>query len=189
VDDVQVLRDLELRIPRTKGLEVFPMDRAAPSGEQSGLGEKERAAADGTDDGAVMRETPQLVVDLDAALDLGCLETGARDDHVGLVELGERALGRDGDAIAGLHGIAVRRDELPLEEPRPAQAVCGAQGLDGGSEGHHREAGNEQERYSYWHTGGSERHRASFPAGATPGRCANVARVKMRSHALFDFQP
>src|SRR5579863_1277537 len=195
VDDVEILCDLEVRIARAKGLEVFPMDRAAPSGEHSGCGEEEGAAADGADDRAVTRESPQLMVYRDAVLDLGRLEAGADDEGVDLAELGKRPLGRDGNPVARLHGGAVRRDQVPFEKRRPAQAVGGAQRLDAGCKRHHREAGNEQERYSNWLTGGSERHRASFPAGAMPVRCANVARSarggggleagKMSSHALF----
>src|SRR6185312_12656040 len=52
VDDEEILRDLEARVARAKGFEVFPMDRAAPAGEQSALGEEEGAAADGADEGA-----------------------------------------------------------------------------------------------------------------------------------------
>ena len=158
IDDVEVLRDLEVRIARAKGLEIFPVDRAAPPGEQAGFREKERAAADGADNGAVTCDSPQLVMELDAALDLGRFQTGAGDDHVDLAELRERALGRDRDSIAGLHGLAIGRNQLPLEECRSAQTVGGTQRLDAGCKPHHRETGHEQERYSNRLTGPAERH-------------------------------
>src|SRR5579883_918356 len=187
VDNVKILRELEPRIADAKHVQVFPVHRAAPPGEQPRLGEEKGTGAYGTDSRTVACEATQLVMDLDVAFDLGRLKTCAYDHHVRRAQVGERALGRDSDPVAGLDGAAVHRPQLPFEKPRPTQTVGRAQWLDTGRKRHHREAGDEKEGHLNGSNRGFERHRASFPAGALPGLITNLARTARlrRSSGVF----
>ncbi len=116
IHHVQLAADLERGMPRAEQVRIFPVHRAAAAGEQSGVRQNERAAADGADHRAAAGEAPQVPVHPVAAAELRRLEPRAHDQHVGLAQLGQGLMRRNADAVAGSDLAAVDRYQPPVEQ-------------------------------------------------------------------------
>ena len=116
--------------------------------EQAGPGQRMRRRAQGADLGPVPVVAPEPGEHVPILVALGA-DAAADDDgrpHArhGLA-VAHGCVDLDRDAVAGRDRKAVPGDQLPAVELAPGLAVRQPQRLDRTGEGHHREAGDEEE--------------------------------------------
>jgi hypothetical protein len=138
VDDIELLADGDVRILVAEHGRRFPMQGDAIAFEQPGLGEGEDAGVDGAEYGAVAGQAAQPVQRALAEV-MRRMVAGADEDRRKPGHVGDGRLDRDCHAVAGLHGSAVGRKQMPAVELAALVLVGDAQRLDRRDERVHRE--------------------------------------------------
>ena len=133
----ELLRQLPLHLP---------VDCRAPVPKQAGAGEDQRPVADRPDHPALPAQTAKPGEQGPAPQGLDA-EAGDHDRQVRRRGLRHPERRLDRETVAGGDGAGLLTDHTPGIAVGSQQSVDGPERLQGGAQGHHGEAGNDQERH------------------------------------------
>ena len=139
-----------------KGLAVFPMDRRAPPGQQTGARQHEGAARNAADGAAAARQRAQPGADR-RIIDLARIAAGKHEQPVHPDRIANARIGDDPRAARCLGRGAIGRYMPPNIKRAARQRVGRAKPLDQAGIAHQRKAGDQQQADADWR-GGFGRH-------------------------------